>query len=1028
MKRLSKWAMGVLGVLCVSPAPSQVLITGGPTDEIVIGNPPGDWHSPASARHELDRFDGGFDADTDGDRFGYRIFGGSKMGRDDNELIIPVIVEATKAFEVTVDALATGAEAKPLNVTLDGRNVGQVPLRGEQNEHVSASLRIESDNGYGLLRLVTREPGRPVFIDAVRITGARLARPMRTFEAGGQRWTLPRSVSEDGTFRLWTFGRYLKGCTERRSHDYEAFRVKRKRIDRGGYRQVDAAHDTWHNLYQIKRDADGRQVENWAEMGRRWYIGSADTSTSDQTRGFQIAFDSPVAGTGRLVLHATPDAPPTSLVMVANGDRERARIGVGQPGIAGPSGWEVDPNAQIEGKKDLQPDKATVYEQIPVHAGRNTIDLDYAGYAFLWPGKTFAGLAELIDLISFDLTPADPLPAGIDAPFREPRPAGERYDEPAHVTVDLDVRWTRRGVSAIPPRLFGVTTYNAGRSLVTAEKWAPLKHINVGGVNGGLYWGAGWPAENDGRVEDVEAYWRGEERRIAARPEVRVLAAAHEVGIDFQVNISAPGWAVNPLWHSGGVPADVESWSERIYRLAGILAKLAPSAEYIYFYNENDAIVQHSHLLHDFDAEKFPASYYQGMTCAAAMKKIRRDYPHLKMIGPTNYGPPFGGMDGRDYVGNRFEDWIVPYLEATWDQLHAFNAHSYWLAYTREQTGEYQTLVNYMRIRFGQEKPVFMDEGGPSGGDWCPWTKWDDRALWLYHGFSILRTLVNAVHTMDKRQAIFWHDYASMPDKEWSTSRPVPTGLPAPSRPHLMNNSPTPIWTGLWLFRQLRGDTLRVEAGPGAEAAAAFDSKGTSIVVVNHALVDRDVTVSLKLPRGRTVRSARVEFNEPGPDFYRFDADLLPADRWRREGNDLTIRARPLSGYHVRVTLDEAAPPRRVAGVEESFGDKVMVEVNRYRPSGVIIIDCDPRVRRGARRAWLRIAQESLLMEPEEIAFTFNGRPIAVNRRDFIEIPLKPSTLRGRNRLAFELRDPASRNWFRVRSATIVTEFAPREP
>jgi len=104
-----------------------------------------------------------------------------------------------------------------------------------------------------------------------------------------------------------------------------------------------------------------------------------------------------------------------------------------------------------------------------------------------------------------------------------------------------------------------------------------------------------------------------------------------------------------------------------------------------------------------------------------------------------------------------------------------------------------------------------------------------------------------------------------------------------------------------------------------------------------------------------------------------------------------------------------------------------MVELNRDRPSGVITIDCDRGTRRRLRKARLRIAQESLLMEPEEIAFSFNGRPVEVQRRDFIEIPLKPSQVRGRNHLAFELKDPASRNWFRIRSATIVTEFAPRK-
>jgi len=383
----ARWTVIFVLLVPVLAARADELITGAPGEGVVIGNPPGDWHSPASARYELDRFVGGLDADEAGDRFGYRLFGGSRFERDDNELILPIAVEGN-TIDLMVATLAAGEEAKPLDVTLNGRAVGQVPLGGRNNDPVTAAVRFKCDAGYALLRLVVSEPGRPVFIDAVRMIGARLTGSERTFETGAMRWTLPRSASDDDTFRLWTFGRYLKGCTERRSHDYEIFRVKRKRINRGGYRQVDAAHDTWHNLFQIKRDADGRQVENWAEMGRRWYIGSADTSASDQTRGFQIAFDSPVAGTGRLVLHATPDAPPTSLVMVVNGDRQHARIGIGQPGVAGPSSWEVDPHADVEGKMDLQPGRATVYEHIAVRAGHNTIDLDYAGFSFLWPDTT----------------------------------------------------------------------------------------------------------------------------------------------------------------------------------------------------------------------------------------------------------------------------------------------------------------------------------------------------------------------------------------------------------------------------------------------------------------------------------------------------------------------------------------------------------------------------------------------------------------------------------------------------------------
>lgn len=86
------------------------------------------------------------------------------------------------------------------------------------------------------------------------------------------------------------------------------------------------------------------------------------------------------------------------------------------------------------------------------------------------------------------------------------------------------------------------------------------------------------------------------------------------------------------------------------------------------------------------------------------------------------------------------------------------------------------------------------------------------------------------------------------------------------------------------------GDTLRVNAGPGT--AAAFDGSGYWIVVVNHSLVPGNLAIALRLPRDRTIRSAHVEFNERGPDFYRFEADVLPAARWRLEGDDLIIHAR----------------------------------------------------------------------------------------------------------------------------------------
>ena len=144
---LARWAVGFVLLMPVLATRADELITGAPGEGVVIGNPPGDWHSPASARHELDRFAGGCDADEAGDRFGYRLFGGSRFERDDNALILPIMIEG-HAIDLTVGTLAAGAEAKPLAVTLNGRAVGQVPLGGRNNEHVTATVRFECDAGY----------------------------------------------------------------------------------------------------------------------------------------------------------------------------------------------------------------------------------------------------------------------------------------------------------------------------------------------------------------------------------------------------------------------------------------------------------------------------------------------------------------------------------------------------------------------------------------------------------------------------------------------------------------------------------------------------------------------------------------------------------------------------------------------------------------------------------------------------------------------------------------------------------------
>lgn len=446
--------------------------------------------------------------------------------------------------------------------------------------------------------------------------------------------------------------------------------------------------------------------------------------------------------------------------------------------------------------------------------------------------------------------------------------------------------------------------------------------------------------------------------------------------------------------------------------------------EYVYFFTENEAVLQQSHLLHGADGTVVSGAQYQGLASRAAMEEIHREFPQIKLIGPTNWGPPFGASDGRDFVGDRFEDTLKPYLEAVWDQLHAFNYHNYYLGYTRENTGELQTLINFMRVRFGEEKPIFMNEGNLGGGDWATWVKWDDRALWLYNGFIVLRALMWGIDNLDKQQVLCWHDWGGAELREHAADRPEPVGLPrAKPRPDLMNNHPMPFWTALWLFRQLRGDTLHAEAAPGTQVAAAYDGEGYSVVVVNHSLVDRDLNVRLKTPAGRRIESISVEYNEPGEDFYRFDAGTLAPDRWWRAGGGMvTIRARALAAYHVRVTLDKATAPSRVAGGNEHFGDRVMVRLNRYRPKGEILIACPASVRR-AKRAWLRIAYESLLLEPEEVIWKFNGQPIIVDRRDYIQIPLTPRTLRRENVLSFRLKDPQTRNDLRVRSAVVAVEY-----
>lgn len=553
-----RWIAAIASLLMAinSAALGGIIVTGQRDDRVLISNPPSDWHSPAGARYSLDWFSGGLDAGKAGDAEGYRLFGGSRLERNDDELAIPLrLGNGVRSLNVVVDALAAGKEVRPLQVLLNDRAVGEASLAGEKHEHVVTRLTIalkdgDGRGGYHLLRLVNPVAERAVFVDAVQVPGAdvRSEAPMHVVGANGSKYVLPRSVRQDGSFRLWRFGRYLQGCTERRSYHREQFRVGRNRIKLRGYRQVDGAHDTWHNLYEIKRDSEGRQIENWAELGRRWHEVGCDTPASDQTRGFQIGFDSPCGGKGRLVLQCIPSSITASIIVVMNGDSDRARIGVGRRGSLSPSGLMIEDKSA---EADLAPGQITVYPDLPVRVGRNIIDLDYAGQSFCWPGKTYPGLAESLDYISFELRPDVPLPDGPGAPFREPPLAGERFAEPADIAVDLDTRWTRRGRSAIPKGLFGITTYSVGRTLVTAEKWRPLKHINIGCVNGGLSIGCDWPAEKEGQPVDAHEVWEQCEERWSSDRRarsgalltsyVKAMNAAHEVGIDCHVAVAMGG-------------------------------------------------------------------------------------------------------------------------------------------------------------------------------------------------------------------------------------------------------------------------------------------------------------------------------------------------------------------------------------------------------------------------------------------------------------------------------------------------------
>lgn len=1007
------------------PAFGEVRITGLAGEEAVISNPPGDWHSGAGARYALDGFTGGMDAGTPGDGWGYRLFGGSNLERDDNELAIPVAIKkGTGSFTVALDVLGIKDAKTPLLVFLNDRKAGEMTLAGEAGAHVTGEIQVHPDGqtGFSLVRIVNPTPELAVLVDAVTIreAGVRPALAMQAVEADGKTYVVRKPVSADGRFQLWQFGRYLKGGAERRSFDREEFRMRYERIKQSGHRQIGQSDDSLHVLYPVERDTEGRQLENWALMGRTFF---GDLEANCPIRGFQIAFESPATGTGRLVLHALPNALSSSMIVCVNGDKNRARIGTGQKGIPGPGGLLFDNDPKVQAQTDIQPGKIIIYDNIPVKAGRNTIDFDYEGVGFLWPAKTYKAVSANFDYITFDLKPRELKPSGADRRFAEPPLAGPAVTEPAAVTVDLGTRWTVRGKSAIPKGLFSLTTYKGGAGLTTPESWQPLRKINIGCVNGGIHPSLTLPDPAD--AQGRQAAWENFATRWVASPAWKPDAAskpivlARQYGIDFHVAPHLAGWGMFPLW-ANRIPVDIPAWSGDMTDLVRIMKTRTPELEYLNFLHEAEPMLQHSHLLRGADATTVSGAEYGGLMDRTAMAKIHREFPDLKLIGPNQWGPPFSGPGGMDFLGNRFEEWTRPYLELAWNELYAFNSHNYALDYTRCNTGELQTLVNFMRVRFGEEKPIFMNEGHIGGFEWTPWVKYDDRALWLYDGYPILRALFYGVANLDKLQVMSWHDYGAWPTEEWATHRDVAAGLPAAKpRPDLANDTPMPLWTALWLFRELRGDTLAVQAGAETQAVASFDGNGYSAVILNASLASREMTVDFTLPAGRKIQAVRVEFMEAGTDYYRFDAGVLAADRWRQAGHGVVIQARPLAGYHVRVILDRPAPPARAAGLDQYFGDQVFVELNRYAPEGRITIKC-PKPTSQAKQARLCLAYESMLLEPEEVAFTFNGKPIQADRPNYLEVPLAMKEIKATNTLTFSLRDKATRNYFRVRSASLI--------
>jgi hypothetical protein len=327
-----------------------------------------------------------------------------------------------------------------------------------------------------------------------------------------------------------------------------------------------------------------------------------------------------------------------------------------------------------------------------------------------------------------------------------------------------------------------------------------------------------------------------------------------------------------------------------------------------------------------------------------------------------------------------------------------------------------------MKTQFGEEKPIHMNEGHVGGFDWSRWTKYDDRALWVYDGYPILRTLMYGVQNLDKLKVMCWHDYINWENEEWSTSRNIREGLPAPKpRPDLANDTPMPLWLNLWLFRELRGESLKIEAGEGTQVAASYDGKGYSAVILNSSLTPRELTVDFTLPEGGKIKNVRTEYVEGGEDYYHIDGGQLDASRWKNDGGKVTIQAKPLSAYHVRIEMENPTAPTAVAGVEEYFGDKVMMVMNRYQPSACVTVACPENIQQG-KRAVLKIAYQSLMLKPSEVEFTFNGKKLDVTSPFFAEIPISLSDVKASNTLTASLKEKDTINSFTIRSAVIAVE------